>query len=201
MSPDISHVFALQARFLLLVVAMTVPACGELSEVEPDLGTLSDELNGSPDIQPVEAHCEIACAPIPSNCHREGERLSGPCSAVTCGKTVCVDPSADLIIHNFSVNPAHPRPRELVHFIVRIKNEGSATAPGCHASLKVGGETDPQIYTIPSLAPGATYTFVRNERFPWAMEFRATLVVDPYAEVVESNERNNQSSLDFSVRE
>ena len=66
-------------------------------------------------------------------------------------------------------------------------------------ALKVGGETVPATYPIPSLSPGETHTVQRQETLSVAQNYRNTATADYNDDVKESNEKNNQKIDDYTV--
>ncbi len=94
-------------------------------------------------------------------------------------------------------NPATNRDTE---FVARIFNAGEGSAAASKAMIRVGGETYGKVFDIPALRAGESYTIRRAERLDRAQNYRTTIIADVAQQVRETNERNNETVLNFRVR-
>jgi len=120
--------------------------------------------------------------------------------------------AADFIVESINVTDGlHTTRSELTTATITVKNIGNSTAPaGARLRMRfsgdaVWGNSDDLILnykTMPSVAPGATYTYTTNQRASAQPTgaFRFLAYVDGYGDVAESNEDNNVlASADSSV--
>lgn len=110
-----------------------------------------------------------------------------------------VDASPDLIVESLTHSPASPSTADTITFAARVQNTGCGTAQPSTLALKVGGETVPVEYSVPSLATGATYTAYRRVRLSVAQNYLNTATVDVRNDVAEANETNNQKTDAYTV--
>jgi hypothetical protein len=109
------------------------------------------------------------------------------------------EPMADLIIESISHEPATPTTVDMITFNVVVKNVGLGAAGPSSLSFRVGGETTPEVYSIPALEADETYTVQRQEQLGVAQAYRNTIIVDVNNDVPESNEANNQQTDRYTV--
>ena len=112
---------------------------------------------------------------------------------------VVVAQSPDLIIEILTHTPENPTTADTITFTVAVKNIGGGKADPSTLALKVGGETFPKTYSVPSLSSGETHTVQRQETLSVAQRYRNTATADFKNEVSESNETNNQKIDEYSV--
>lgn len=105
----------------------------------------------------------------------------------------------DLTVVSLTHSPANPTTEDMITFTAVVKNVGIETAGPSTLALKVGGETVPAAYSVPSLNPGETHTVKRQETLSVAQNYRNTVTADHKNEVSESNEANNQKTDDYTV--
>jgi hypothetical protein len=106
----------------------------------------------------------------------------------------------DLIIQSISTTPLHPTTRDEIRLSVVVKNSGSAASRMCQLEIKIGGEARGHRFKVPVLAPRSTHTARRTITLPVAQRYRSTAKIDVDSRNTESDERNNQEILDFTVR-
>ncbi|MBI4188195.1 MAG: hypothetical protein HY529_03200 [Chloroflexi bacterium] len=104
--------------------------------------------------------------------------------------------AADLIVQSIVLSPANPVVGETVTLTVSLKNQGNAVASSFAVHLYVGNFfADPQ--DVPLLGVGSVVT----KTFTWTAQAGAYVVrviVDPFDRVLESNESNNEKTVNFS---
>jgi len=69
----------------------------------------------------------------------------------------------DLQVTSLTHAPLSPATTDTITFTAVISNAGTATADASTLEFRVGGESTPATYAIPSLAAGATHTVQRQE--------------------------------------
>ena len=129
-----------------------------------------------------------------------------PASIPAAGDIVTVDcdlmmDPPDLIVDAIELDPPNPTTIDLVTFTAVVKNAGAGPAAGSTLSFKLGGETIPPTFPVPSLDPGTSFTVQRQMIFPRAMGYSATAIADINSEVDESDETNNKKIAHFQVTE
>jgi len=106
----------------------------------------------------------------------------------------------DLVVDSFAQSPAAPTTADLITFVMVIRNVGDAPAGPSTAAIDVGGEPAPgQTYAVPALAPGATFQIQRQMVLDEAQGYLNFARADVNNAVSESNEENNERSLEFVV--
>ncbi|MCJ7688023.1 MAG: hypothetical protein MUO60_01650 [Clostridiaceae bacterium] len=110
-------------------------------------------------------------------------------------------PSAppDLVVFSLTHSPASPTTVDLITFTAVVKNIGTGSAGASTLSLQIGGESSPPTFSVPALAPGATYTVQRQLVLGLAQGYTSTAIADVDNDVTESDEANNQTTDTFSV--
>ena len=106
---------------------------------------------------------------------------------------------ADLTIESLTHSPVVPTTKDTITFTAVVKNIGDKTADPSTLALKVGGETMPATYSVPSLSPGETHTVRRRETLSVAQSYRNTATADVNEQVPEWNEKNNQKIDNYRV--
>lgn len=106
----------------------------------------------------------------------------------------------DLRIEKLTHSPPEPTTKDRIIFTAVVKNIGLWPAGKSTLALKVGGETNPATYPVPSLGLGRTYTVQRRENLSVAQNYRNTATADFNNQVHESNENNNQKIDDYRVK-
>jgi hypothetical protein len=109
----------------------------------------------------------------------------------------CVCP--DLVIDSLSHSPDNPTTVDQIVFTVVVKNIGAGRAAPSTLSIRVGGETTPETFPVPSLDPGASHTVQRQEALTIARRYGVTAIVDAGSDLVELDEGNNQESVALTV--
>ena len=105
----------------------------------------------------------------------------------------------DLIVESLTHSPANPDTLDTITFTAVVKNAGNEQAGPSTLNFKVGGETFGQDFTIPGLAPGASFTVQRQEVLGVAQNYRNTATADSNYQVTEAMEDNNQKTDDYIV--
>ena len=105
----------------------------------------------------------------------------------------------DLVVESLTHSPSAPTTADQITFTVVVKNVGEGRARPSTLSFRVGGETYGKEFSVPSLGPGETYVVQRQEVLRIAQNYRNTVVVDYYYDVLESNEDNNMRTYDYTV--
>jgi len=105
----------------------------------------------------------------------------------------------DLKIDSLTHTPKSPTTADTITFVARVKNVGFKEAGPSTLGLKVGGETYPATYPVPSLGRNETHTVKRQLTLSVAQRYRNTATADLKNEVHESNENNNQKTEDYVV--
>ena len=115
--------------------------------------------------------------------------------------TGCSAPSGipDLVISSFTHSPANPTTVDEITFTAVVKNIGTGSAGASTLSFKIGGESSPPTFSVPALAPNATYTVQRQLVLGVAQNYMNTAIADVDNNVTESDETNNQGTDTFSV--
>lgn len=129
---------------------------------------------------------------------REPEKLLKFLIAATLSLSLC-GCMPDLTVVSLTHSPATPTTKDMITFTAVVKNIGLETAGPSTLALKVGGETIPATYSVPSLSSGETHTVKRQETLSVAQHYRNTATADYKNEVPESNEANNQKIDDYTV--
>jgi hypothetical protein len=106
---------------------------------------------------------------------------------------------SDLIITNVQISPANPEPGDIVHFRALVTNNGSEPAPASKGGVRVGGETNPVLYNMPSIPVKKSIKLIRNLRMDQEGKFIVKFIADAKNDVRESNEKNNLAQKTFTV--
>lgn len=106
---------------------------------------------------------------------------------------------ADLSITSISHSPVKPSTGDMITFTAVVKNVGIRTAGPSMLSFKVGGETNPPVYSVPALRAGASHTIERTLQLNVAQNYRNTVTADINNAVNESNESNNIALDHYTV--
>lgn len=105
----------------------------------------------------------------------------------------------DLVITSITASPANPTTTDVITITLTVRNNGGSTSGATTTTIRVGGETFGQSYSIPALSPGQTGVVSRQETLSVAQNYRTNVAVDPDNIVSEGNENNNTSYIDFTV--
>ncbi len=104
----------------------------------------------------------------------------------------------DLIIASLTHSPISPTTLDTITFTAVVINVGDAQAGPSTANFKVNGDAFGQDFTIPSLAPGESFTIQRQELMEVA-NYLNTVTADSNNAVTESREDNNQKTDYYTV--
>jgi len=110
-------------------------------------------------------------------------------------------PKADLAITAIEIYPATPQKGQSVRFTAKVINMGLASSTASQAGIRVGGETNPQLFPVPALAPNAVHTITRWQHMATPGHFRVTFIADANGAVDETKENNNSHHKDFKVKD
>jgi subtilase family serine protease len=108
---------------------------------------------------------------------------------------------SDLSITAMQVYPANPKKGDTVRFTAKVINMGLAASTASQAGIRVGGETNAQLFPVPVLAPNAVHTITRYQSMTQPGRFRVTFIADANGNLAESNENNNAKYKDFTVKD
>ncbi len=93
--------------------------------------------------------------------------------------------------------------RDTITFRAVVKNIGTGPAGPSTLEFRVGGETpgvNAPTFAVPALGAGQSYTAERQLVLRVAQNYRNTATADVNNVVAESNEKNNQTTEDYTVR-
>jgi hypothetical protein len=108
----------------------------------------------------------------------------------------------DLIVESLTHSPASPNTTDEITFTAVVKNQGQGSAGPSTLELLVGGETpgaNGTQFSVPALAPSATYTVQRKKTLGTAQGYTNTATADLNNVLPESNENNNITTDSFNV--
>ena len=128
--------------------------------------------------------------------------LTATNSAGSVTATVTISVSAglpDLVISSLTHSPASPTTADQITFTAVVKNIGTGSAGASTLLFQIGGESSPPTFSVPALAPNATFTVQRQLILGVAQNYTTTATADVNNNVTESDEANNQSTDTFSV--
>jgi len=106
-------------------------------------------------------------------------------------------PRPDLTILSFKKIAGVSKAKNSTRFEVVVKNIGAADSLACKLSLKIGGESKIPLYSVPVIAPNATYTVTRSVKLARALRYRGVAKIDVDNNNIESSETNNEKILNF----
>ncbi len=153
--------------------------------ITPDVGTVAS--SGSTSVSPGVTTNYILTA-------------TNSAGSVTATVTISVSASPpDLVVFSLTHSPASPTTVDLITFTAVVKNIGTGSAGASTLSFQIGGESSPPTFSVPALAPGATYTVQRQSVLGVAQGYTNTAIADVDNDVTESDEANNQTTDTFIV--
>jgi subtilase family serine protease len=103
----------------------------------------------------------------------------------------------DLIVDSITFTPINPTTNGRILLEAVIKNNGTKAAAPSQAAMRVGGETYPQTFNIPTLQPEAVHNIQRTLPPCAAAGCRVTVYADYTGVVIEKDETNNQKYKSF----
>ena len=157
--------------------------------ITPDVGTVA--LSGSTPVFPAVTTNYILTA-----INSAGSVTVSVTISVSAGPSDLV---ADLVVFSLTHSPASPTTVDQITFTAVVKNIGTGSAGASTLSFRIGGESSPPTFSVPALAPGATYTAQRQLVLGVAQGYTNTAIADVDNDVTESNEANNQTTDTFIV--
>ncbi|MFQ5350301.1 MAG: CARDB domain-containing protein [Thermoanaerobaculia bacterium] len=168
--------------------------------IGPDAAyTSSDYSSGTFVVGPGSYSLEVEIIPPNSLSIGRGYiRVDGPGNFTACDTLL----GPDLVIDSITHDPASPDTEDTIEFTAVVKNIGFQSAGTSTLSFKIGGESpsDPDaLFAVPSLVPGATATFTRNEGLSVAQNYLNTAVADFNDDVAEVDEGNNTATDSYTV--
>ena len=110
---------------------------------------------------------------------------------------------SDLIIESLTHSPDNPVTGEKIEFKAVVKNIGVVDAGKSTLEFRIGGETSgpENRFDVPALAPGKTFTQIREASFDDVKNYGITAIADIFDALEEENEDNNKKVDTFSVKE
>jgi hypothetical protein len=108
----------------------------------------------------------------------------------------------DLIVESLTHDPPSPNTADEITFTAVVKNQGLGSAGASTLEFLVGDETsgnEGTQFSVPALAPGATYTVQRQKTLGVAQNYWNTATADVNNVVLESDETNNITTDIFPV--
>jgi subtilase family serine protease len=106
---------------------------------------------------------------------------------------------ADLVVSNINHSPGSPKAGDEVTLWVFVKNQGQAAAGAFGVRVKVGGESNPPVISVPGLNPGQEFTYTKKVTFNNPGSYIVTITADAGNTVVESVEGNNVGTRTIQV--
>ncbi len=107
--------------------------------------------------------------------------------------TVTNPPKPDLAIYSITPYTRYPEVGKYDHVTVCVENKiGGAMAPATKLLFKIGGESNPRVFSIPALAPGQKYSVSRGVKMDRPIGIVITAKVDPDNKIKELREDNNE---------
>ncbi|MCP3871603.1 MAG: hypothetical protein GY699_00390, partial [Desulfobacteraceae bacterium] len=104
-------------------------------------------------------------------------------------------PMPDLTILSFKKITGMSTAKNNTRFEVVVKNIGDANSLSCKLSLTIGQESETPLYSVPVLAPNATYTVTRSVKLASALRYKGVTKIDVDNSNIELNESNNEKKL------
>ena len=105
----------------------------------------------------------------------------------------------DLIIESLTYLPLDPTIADTITFTAVVRNVGTSSADPSFLALKVGGETFPGVFAIPTLEKGERFSVFRHLLLSVAQNYLVTATADVNDDVPESDGTNNQKTLAITV--
>jgi subtilase family serine protease len=115
--------------------------------------------------------------------------------------TIEVSDMPDLIVSSLDHSPQYPLINDTITLTAVVKNIGGETATTSTLELDVEGEAGPITFTIPILVPDETSEVQIQVVKAAAGTYEVTATADLDGNVEESNEDNNVTDHEFTVRE
>ena len=112
--------------------------------------------------------------------------------------TVTESQEPDLVVSSLTHSPTNPTTADTITFVATVQNIGSAPAAASVLRFRIGGESSPPTYPIPTLAPSATYSVTRTAQLT-AQNYVNEATADFTGVVSESNESNNVTTDTYTV--
>jgi len=118
----------------------------------------------------------------------------------TLTKSVLVDPPLpDLIVDNFTINPASPVPGQIATATVTITNQGHANAGPFRVQWQPWWLTSPISVQVNGLAENASTNVTFKYVYPFSASFDGTVTVDSTNSVWEISDSNNTLQVQVPV--
>jgi hypothetical protein len=105
----------------------------------------------------------------------------------------------DLIVKTLLHSPYHPTTKDKITFSALVRNIGCGVASSSTLAIRVGGETVPATYSIPTLGAGEGHIVHRQANLEVAQNYLNTAIADYNNDVAESDETNNQKTDSYTV--
>ncbi|MEN8140677.1 MAG: CARDB domain-containing protein [Thermodesulfobacteriota bacterium] len=104
----------------------------------------------------------------------------------------------DLTVKKMKIEPANPTNQDNIRFSASVHNMGMATAGASKAGIKIGGETFPVKFNQGPITMQSSTAVIRLKKLPVG-KYSVKFIADIDNQVRESNENNNEASLNFAV--
>jgi len=103
----------------------------------------------------------------------------------------------DLVVSSLTAAPQTPALNATVTYTASIRNDGASTSAPCNLSFQVGGSLGS--FTVPALAPNATFVQTRTATFLDTIAILVTAIVDADGIIPESDETNNRVQIQSRI--
>ncbi len=105
----------------------------------------------------------------------------------------------NLYIGNITLSKSDPQIGDNVMVTVSVRNKlNSGVAPASKLAVKIGGETNPRIFNVASLAPGQMRSFKRSFKCTRNINLRISARADYQNLIAESRENDNLKRRDIT---
>lgn len=109
-------------------------------------------------------------------------------------------PTADLQVLSLTHAPLSPTTAETVTLAAVVINSGSGDAAPSVLTLRVGNESTPARFEVPSLAANAIHSVTRQVQLGSAQTYEIVAMADADNTVAETNENNNSKTDSLTVK-
>ncbi len=105
----------------------------------------------------------------------------------------------DLEVTDLTFTPSNPTTADAITFNATVLNSGDAAAGINDLTFRIGGEIEGEIFEVPELMHGETFTVGRSITLDVAQNYHNTITVDIENIIEESRENNNAATLHYAV--
>ena len=106
----------------------------------------------------------------------------------------------DLTVRNMKITPANPTTQDTITFYAEIFNIGNQAAPAGKAGIRIGGETNPILYSFAHVYVNSPIKLSRQMKLGKEGNYKVIFIADVEKAIDELDESNNEGSLSFTVR-